>query len=85
MKDLLFFNTMYTAKIVTLVYWVLLLISVISGLSTMFGSSYLYGGMVSFLMGIGIIIGGAIGSRIWCELLIVIFKIHENLKKIADK
>ncbi len=42
-----------------------------------------YGG--GFLAGLGIIIFGAIGSRIWCELLIVLFKIHENLQKIANK
>jgi hypothetical protein len=36
-------------------------------------------------MGLGIIVGGGVGARIWCELLIVLFKIHENIKKIADK
>lgn len=85
MKELLFFNTMFTAKIITFIYWILLLISLVSGLSTMFGSSYYYGGATSFFMGLGIIIGGALGSRIWCELLIVIFKIHDNLKKVAEK
>lgn len=36
-------------------------------------------------MGVGVIVGGAIGARIWCELLIVLFKINENIKKVADK
>lgn len=38
-----------------------------------------------FFMGLGVIIGGAVGARIWCELLIVLIKIHENIKKFSDK
>jgi len=84
MKDVFYFNAMLTPKIITFVYWLLLLFAVISGLSTMFVG---YDGITfgKFLMGLGIIIGGGVGSRIWCELLIVLFKIHENIKKIADK
>jgi hypothetical protein len=79
-KDIFFFDSMLTPKIITFVYWLMLLGSLISGLSAMFAS---YGGGI--FSGLGIIIGGAIGSRIWCELLIVLFKIHENLQKIANK
>lgn len=84
MKDLFHFDSMLTPKIITFVYWLLLLFAVISGLAAMSGG---YGGVTfgGFLMGLGIIIGGGIGARIWCELLIVLFKIHENIKKIADK
>ena len=84
MKDVFYFNAMIAPKIITFVYWLLLLFAVISGLSTMFVG---YGGITfgKFLMGLGIIIGGGVGSRIWCELLLVLFKIHENIKKIADK
>jgi hypothetical protein len=57
---------------------------VITGFKTMFGG---YGGFsfLTLVMGLGIIIGGGIATRIFCELLIVIFKIHENLKIVADK
>jgi hypothetical protein len=50
----------------------------------MFGG---YGGVTfgKFLMGVIITVAGAVGARIWCELLIVLFKIHENIKKLADK
>ncbi|MCL1078263.1 DUF4282 domain-containing protein [Parashewanella spongiae] len=80
MRDILFFDSMLTPKIITFVYWIMLIGSVISGLTTMFSS---FGG--GFISGLGIIIFGVIGARIWCELLIVLFKIHENLQKIADK
>ena len=77
MKDLLFFDTMLTPRVITVVYWLLLISVVLSGLYTMFA--------VTFLGGLFTIIGGVIGVRIWCELLIVIFKIHENLMRIANK
>lgn len=80
MKDVFFFDSMLTPKIITFVYWLMLLGSLLSGLGTMFAD---YGGGI--LAGLGIIIGGAIASRIWCELMIVLFKIHANLQKIADK
>jgi uncharacterized membrane protein YciS (DUF1049 family) len=79
MKDLFFFDSMLTPKIITFVYWLMLLGAIVSGVGTMLTP---YG---SVIYGLGIIIAGVIGARIWCELLIVLFKIHENLKKIADK
>jgi len=84
MKGVFFFNAMLTPKIITFVYWLLLFFVVVSGLGAMFVG---IGGATfgKFLMGLGIIIGGGVGARIWCELLIVLFKIHENIKKIADK
>ena len=76
MKDMFVFDAMLTPKIITFVYWLFLALSVISGLTTMFSGSV--------LMGLGIIVGGSILSRIYCELMIVLFKIHENIKKLAD-
>ena len=81
MNDILTFDNMLTPKIITLVYWLLLLIAVFSGV----GSMFIDFTISSFFMGIVYTVGGAIGARIWCELLIVLFKIHENLQKIADK
>jgi len=63
MKSIFLFDSMLTPKIITFVYWIMLLGSLVSGLGTMF--SHYAGGILS---GLGIIIGGAIGSRIWCEL-----------------
>jgi len=76
-KDLFFFDRMLTPSIITVVYWLLLLSVLVGGIGMMFGQS--------FFAGLGIIVFGALGVRIWCELLIVLFKIHQNLKAIADK
>lgn len=80
MKDILFFDSMLTPKIITFVYWLMLIGVLFSALGSMFSD---YGG--GFWQGIMILVGGAIGTRIWCELLMVLFKIHENLQKIANK
>lgn len=79
MRDLFFFDAMLTPKIITLLYWLMLLGSLIGGLQQMFSA---YG---SFWAGLGIIVGGAIGARIWCELMIVAFKINEALQDMRKK
>jgi hypothetical protein len=73
---------MLTPKIITFVYWLALFGVAVAALGTIFVGGLGFG---KFLMGVGILVGGGIGARIWCELLIVLFKIHENIKKIAEK
>jgi Domain of unknown function (DUF4282) len=75
-KDLLFFDKMVMPKVITFIYWLMLLGCVIGGLATMFAS---------FLTGLGILVGGAIASRLYCELIIVLFKMNESLTAIRNK
>jgi hypothetical protein len=83
MKTLFFFDSMITPKIITFVYWLLLLAAVIVGI----GSMFTFGRMSStgFATGLLIMIGGALAARIWCELLIVLFKINENTHTMAHR
>lgn len=39
----------------------------------------------SFATGLLIMVGGALAARIWCELLIVLFKINENTHTMAHR
>ena len=82
-KDLLYFDHMVTPKIITFVYWASLVSILFLGFLAMFTG---YGGLTfgKFIWGLFIIIFGCIGTRISYELLIVLFKIHENIKKIAN-
>jgi hypothetical protein len=80
MKDVFFFDSMLTPKIIIFIYWLGLISVVIGAIGTMFSG---YGG--GFWSGLGILLFGLIGTRIWCELLIVLFKINENLQKIANR
>jgi len=84
MRDIFFFESMLTPKIITVIYWLMLLAAIFGGFGSMFTG---YGGLsfTSFITGIFVIVGGSIGARVWCELLIVLFKINENIKSIADK
>lgn len=84
MKEILFFDSMLTPKIITIVYWLLLLAAVFGGVSSMFAG---YGGFSvgKFFMGIIYAVGGAVGARIWCELLIVLFKMNEALQALRNK
>ena len=84
MKSILNFDSMLTPKIITFVYWLLLLGSIVWGVMIMFSG---YGGLTigTFFAGIAAMVGSAIGARIWCELLIVLFKINENIRTLAEK
>lgn len=84
MKDLLFFDKMLTPKFITVIYWLLLVGVVIGGIGMMFGG---FGGFSfnSLISGLLTIVFGAIGARIWCELMIVAFKMNEALQDIRHK
>lgn len=84
MKNVLFFDLMLTPKIITFVYWLLLVVLVFWGLSSAFAGmgGVTFGGLVKGLLISG---AGAVGARIWCELLIVLFKIHENIRHLATE
>jgi hypothetical protein len=84
MRDLLFFDKMLTPKIITFVYWLLLVGAIFGGIGSMFAG---YSGLTfgSFLMGLVYIIGGIIGARIWSELLIVLFRMNEALQDLRSK
>lgn len=77
MKDMLFFDSMLTPKIITAVYWLLLLVAVFTGLATMLGGK-LVAGLLTLVI-------GALGARIWCELLIVLFKMNEALQEMRRR
>ena len=84
MKKVLFFNSMLTPKLITVIYWIMLVLVIIGTVTNLFTG---YGGVTfgALIQAIATLVGGCVLARVWCELLIVLFKIHENLQKIADK
>ncbi len=84
MRDILFFDNMLTPKIITVVYWLFLLAAVFGGIGSMFGgyNGFTIGG---FFLGLFYMVIGAVAARIWCELLIVLFKMNEALQEIRKK
>ena len=80
MNDIFFFDKMLTPKIITIVYWFMLLSAVFSGLGMMFGG--MEGG---FIGGLIAMVVGLVGARIVCELLIVLFKMNEALQELRTR
>lgn len=80
------FDKMITPSIIKIVFYLGIIASIITGLAMIFsGINAYYGGGVQVFMGILTIIFMPIAVRIYCELLIVIFKIHESLVEIKNK
>lgn len=76
-RSILYFDSMLTPKIVTFVYW-LALLGIVLTATMMMAQENIVGGILTLLLGVFF-------ARIWCELMIVIFKINENIQKIADR
>jgi hypothetical protein len=90
MEDFFKFRKMITPAIIQVLFWVGAVGSIIAGLIIM-GISFdsHYGGGGVFLTGLLIMLLGPIVVRIYCELLIVFFRMNETLteikKELADK
>ena len=83
LHTLLFFDTMLTPRIITFAYWLLLLVIGMAGLAVMFESGHpSFGG---FATGLAILVGGAFGARVGCELVLVRFRIDEHLRTVAQR
>jgi Domain of unknown function (DUF4282) len=84
-RNFFFFDAMLTPKVITLVYWLLLLVVIIAGLGTLFYTGFQYMTFGRFLRALGITVGGVIAARIWCELMIVLFKLNENMQRLVQQ
>ena len=80
MKDFLSFKTMITPIVVQVAFWLGVVACVIAALVNLFTN--LGNGIFSWLvMTIIILVLGPIVVRVYCELLIILFRIYEALKK----
>ena len=76
-QDLLGFDKMVTPTIIRALYFLGLIIVVVIALMVLFKGS--------FLAAIGILVGGAVAVRVYSELLILLFRIYENLVSINQQ
>ena len=84
MKDFLNFNRMITGDIIKYVFWAL------AGITALIGIFGFLGGLVAgefgaALGGLLVAVLGPILIRIYCELMIILFKIHETLVAIKNQ
>lgn len=78
------FEEMITPIIIKVLFWVGLAASVIFGLITIFTGIIEEEFLLIFSCLLTIVIGSLL-VRVYCELLIIMFKIYETLKQIRDK
>jgi hypothetical protein len=79
-KDFLAFRTMITPVIIQIVFWIGVAVCVITGIIYMSLSSRLGAGAP--LYGLMILVLGPVLVRIYCEILIIFFRINETLTEI---
>ncbi|MDK2980746.1 MAG: hypothetical protein PWQ55_1093 [Chloroflexota bacterium] len=85
MDDFLKFRKMITPAIIQVLFWVGVAVSVIGSLATMAMSFGRYGGGIgTFLGGLLMLVLGPVVVRIYCELLILFFRMNETLTEIKD-
>lgn len=75
----LFFDEMLTPQLIQAAYWLCLLAVVWSGLGHMFSNS-----LTGFFEGIVRIIVGGILARVGAEVVMLFFKMHDNLETLAN-
>lgn len=83
LKDFFFLDEMLTPKVITILYWLALLYVAVNGLNVMFAGKEMT--FDKFAGGVGMIIGGVVAARIGSELLMVVFKINENIQALAER
>ena len=77
MKAFLYYEYMITPGILKIISYIGAVVAIIVGLFTAFTAG--------LLEGLAIAIGGPIVCRIYAELMLVLFEIHKELKKIRKK
>ena len=77
MKAFLNYEYMITPGVLKILSYIGMVLAVIAGLFTAFTAD--------FFTGIGTAVLGPIVVRIYAELMLIVFEVHKELKKIADK
>ena len=81
MNDFFSFRTMITPIVIQILFWVGVAVCVVLGIGYMVIGSRYYGGTAP-LYGLMILVFGPLAVRIYCEILIIFFRINETLTEI---
>jgi hypothetical protein len=91
LKSFLSFDRMITPVIIKVLFYIFLIAAAIAGVVTFFGGIVSAFSEENFMLALGGLVGGplvfllgALVARIYCELLILAFQIHENLVEIKE-
>lgn len=89
MKDILFLDAVLSTKIITMVYWIMLIVILFMGIfigsgSVPFGWAQDANEAGRIVIAILFIIVASIFARLWAEFMVVIFKIQQNTRRTAE-
>ena len=85
MNDFLSFRKMITPVIIQALFWLGTVICVLSGLiGIIAGARTSFGGGRAVLFGLFLMFVGPVLVRIYCEILIVLFRMNESLTDISN-
>lgn len=93
MKEFLTFRKMITPIVVQIIFWIGIVVSVIGGISLIgsgaagYGAYGMYGEIIAttrVLSGLLLLFLGPLVIRIYCELLILFFRMNETLTEIRN-
>ena len=84
MSDFLAFRTMVTPVIIQILFWVGALVCLIAGaIMIIYGATHFHEGQGQYLwQGALLFVLGPLGVRVYCEILIIFFRINETLTEI---
>jgi len=85
MNDFLTFRKMITPIIIQVIFWIGVVLCVLGGLGAMIaGAAAEYGGGGQVLGGLFLLVLGPLCVRIYCELLILLFRMNDTLTEIKN-
>jgi hypothetical protein len=84
MSDFWAFRTMVTPVIIQIIFWIGAAICLIAGaIMAVYGATHYPGEQAKYLwQGVLLFVLGPLGVRVYCEILIVFFRINETLTEI---
>ena len=85
MEEYLSFRKMITPMVIKILFWVGVGLSVLGALGMIISSFGRYGtGVAGFFGGLLFLVLGPVAVRIYCELLILFFRINDTLTEIKE-
>lgn len=81
------FDEMFTPKFILFFFWFLIFCDTLSSLALLLHGLDAYGvasKMMGVILALILFVVAAVMDRVFCEILIVVFKIHEDLHLIHD-
>ena len=84
LNDLLTFRKMITPTIIQVIFWIGIIACAIGGIVGIVTGA-IRNTATGVLSGLAILIIGPLAVRVYCEALILVFRINDTLTEISDK